>query len=165
VIDVMSDSAAPRDAEPSSRNAPGALAVNRFLAGWLDDDDVVDLSAGGEHSIVGGDGDVSGPRLATVDLTMDMFLTVEVVTPGVDNVHISSAGVAVHVIDFSDGVCELPPCVGTARRQGLLVDTRRSDGLLETGSVVEFGGVRVQVGAMRTVDGVTRAEVTVRRVA
>jgi hypothetical protein len=36
VIDVMSDSAAPRRNGGSSIHAPGVLAINRYLSGWMD---------------------------------------------------------------------------------------------------------------------------------
>ena len=153
VIDVMSNSAAPRDTVPESRNAPGALALNLYLSGWIDDSgvrviDSVSLTAEPVAIEIAASpwSPESGSRLVVVNVSATSFVTIEMITSGVDNVHIGGSGVAVHLIDFSDDVCDVPPCTGTARRQTLASASGTGDGLLRVGfGSVEVGDIRVSV--------------------
>lgn len=155
VIDVMSNSAAPRDMVPASRNAPGALALNMYLAGWIDDGDVQVIDATSLTSepvtfeiVANNTASGGGTRLAVVNVSATSFLTIEMITSGVDNVHIGRSGVAVHLVDFSDSVCDVPPCTGTARRQTLESASESGDGLLRAGGSVAVGDIRVSVDSV-----------------
>ena len=148
VIDVMSNSAAPRDVVTEARNGPSTLAVNLYRSGWIADSDVIETNSSGTFDLAAVDSAPgAGRRLLIVDVSETSFVTVELIQSGMDNVHIGGAGVAVHTVDFSDDVCEIPPCVGTARRQVQVRGSQRADGMLAPDDMVSelVGDVTVTV--------------------
>ena len=153
VIDVMSDSAAPRDAVPDSRHGPGTLAINLHRSGWIADFDVVETIESGSFELTAVDASPgTGTRLLVIDTSETSFVTIELIQSGVDNLHIGGAGLAIHVVDFSDAVCEMAPCVGTARQQIQVRGSQRADGLVsaneEVSVFVDGVNISVRVGAI-----------------
>lgn len=131
-LDVMSNSAAPRDVDPWRRHGPDTLAVNRLAVGWLPLDDVAHAlsNAGAANAGAVNAGAASEPqpftlapstassgtRLLLLPIDEHRMLTVEYLRPtGFDNA-LPEAGVAVHLIDDSAGE-------GVERLQETLVGT------------------------------------------
>ena len=120
-IDLMSNSAAPRDLDAARRDGPDTLAVNRLLAGWLPESDIwVAPPAGGTVQLQTSTG-ATGTRLALVALADGNYLTIEVLSADGFNAHLSFGGVAVHRVLLADGAVQtIVPLVGTAPFTGLL---------------------------------------------
>ncbi len=121
-LDVMSNSAAPRDVDPWRRHGPDTLAVNRLAVGWLPLDDVAhalsNAAAASEPQpfTLAPSTASSGTRLLLLPIDEHRMLTVEYLRPtGFDNA-LPEAGVAVHLIDDSAGE-------GVERLQETLVGT------------------------------------------
>ena len=76
-LDLMSNSAAPRDTVPSRRDGPDILALHRVLAGWMPMSDVtVADAAGATVALAPSTGD-AGERLMVLPVDGSTFLTVE----------------------------------------------------------------------------------------
>ncbi len=117
-LDVMSNSASPRDADPARRHAPGVLAFDAWTSGWLDDDEIAFFSLDRLRS---GDwqdavrlvtSDTSPPtdgrmhfRLVVVDVGVDLF-TVELLADRGDNDHLEESGVVIHRLVFDSSAPE-----------------------------------------------------------
>ena len=134
-LDVMSNSAAPRDVDPARRDGPDTLAVNRLLAGWLTVDDVwVAPATGGKVTLSPSTGD-DGTRLALVALGGGRFISAELLTADGLDAHLPTPGIAVHLITVTDGVLQpIEPRVGDPPYTALL----------QAGSSVVVEGWRVQ---------------------
>jgi hypothetical protein len=120
-LDLMSNSAAAHDADPTRRDGPDMLGINRYDLGWLDDADVVtaeaatladmmpdggqvDLElelAGASTPVQGGDASSRTPRLAVVRLGDDRLLSIEYLLPTGLHDHLPEAGVSVHLVSDS----------------------------------------------------------------
>ncbi|CAN5516255.1 hypothetical protein BH10ACT2_BH10ACT2_21710 [soil metagenome] len=135
-IDVMSDSAAPRDIDPARRDAPDTLAINRLLAGWLAVADVwVAPVAGGNVQLQPSTGAV-GTRLAVVALDDGNYLTVEILSADGFDAHLPASGVAVHRVVLVNGAVQaIVPLVGSAPFTTLL----------QVGEVLQTDGWQVSV--------------------
>ena len=143
-LDVMSDSAAPRQIDASRRDAPDTLAINRVASGWLPIGDVAVLSAVAE-SLTDSVGAPSvqlqpstgeqGTRVAVVPLDMDEFLTIEWLSADGYNDHLPHPGVAVH---HAIGV-------GAGRMLTPVVGEEPYLDLLEVGESVDTYGFRITV--------------------
>ncbi|MBI4884338.1 MAG: hypothetical protein HY826_09830 [Actinobacteria bacterium] len=140
-LDLMSDSAAPRAANPERRDAPDVLAVDRLLANWLPESAVwVAPATGGsvalQPSTAAADG--SGTRLAMVVLGAGSYLTIEWLPAEGFNAHLVQGGIAVHFVEVVDGaVRSITPVVGVAPFTDLL----------QVGESVDYGGWHVAVVA------------------
>jgi hypothetical protein len=86
-IDVMSNSAAPRDVDASLRHGPNPLAVHRLRCGWIGFQ--IDTSADVRTS----------PLVVPVDDAR--FLVVEYVANDGFNAHLARSGVAIHRVDVT----------------------------------------------------------------
>ena len=103
-LDVMSNSAAPRDVEADRRDAPDLLAIDRLDVGWLPVGDVVVAAATGPTSVeLSPSTGPSGTRLVLAPIDDHRMLTVEYLTPTGFDDHLPAAGVAIHLIDDSAG--------------------------------------------------------------
>lgn len=115
-VDLMSDSAAPRAANPARRDGPAPLAVHRLLAGWLpidsvlvtDEDTTADLRPtleaaddGSTKSSAAEDSD--GVRLVVLAVDRTSFLTVELRTASGFDDHLPHDGLAVHLVTVENG--------------------------------------------------------------
>src|SRR3954469_18207471 len=79
-LDVMSDSAAPRAAQPDRRDGPDTLGINRLSAGWLPASSVAVLTPTGTTVMLAPSNGTSGKRLAVIALDDHRFITVELLT-------------------------------------------------------------------------------------
>lgn len=159
VIDVMSDSTAGRRKDPSRVDAPGVLAIDRYFSGWIDSPQVVvDIGSGSRITVDGG-------TFALVHLSQTRAISIEAIAATGDNAHLSDAGVAVHLIDWSADVCPNPDsaeggepklCRESARSQVLIGPETSADGLMRSGERIDVDGVRISVVSIETrADGVT----------
>ena len=94
-FDLMSDTTAGRDFDPTVRHAPGPLAVDLFAAGWLDDDEVRVVADDSSQVLVPADSGDEGVRLLVVSTATSLW-TVEVIAARGDNVHLERDQVVVH---------------------------------------------------------------------
>lgn len=102
-LDVMSNSAAPRDVDPSRRDAPDVLGVHRAVSGWLRD---VEVSAVDEDVTItlspsnvwlsGITSTAIGTRVLVLHVDDTTFLTVELLEPEGHDSHLPYPGIAVH---------------------------------------------------------------------
>lgn len=100
-LDVMSDSAAPRAADPTRRQAPPPLAVHLAASGWLDADEVRVVDDGGSISTVLVPHLQSGRhRLVVLPVGDDAVITIEYRTPRGLDAHLPHAGLALHLVEF-----------------------------------------------------------------
>jgi len=139
-LDVMSDSAAPRDVDPSRLDAPDTLGIDRLALGWLPAKAVVaapDAPGAVLDVQLSPSTGTTGTRLLVLPVTEDEVVTVELLVPVGFDAHLPAAGIAVHLID----------AVGrpvTDRRQ-VAVGTPPFTDLAGPGDVVEAGGWSIEV--------------------
>lgn len=164
IIDVMSDSAAARRGGGSSRHAPGPLAVNRYVSGWLDEDPTV-LDPQRRSSVL-----LDSSGLAVVVVSPTRVVTIEVVETMGDNAHVERSGIAVHLIDWGADVCDHPTpgpgdpvalCRGSARDHRLIAAMGSTDGIVGIGEHVEIDGVRVTLLSVDERSGTVSAAIRV----
>ncbi|MCU1394708.1 MAG: hypothetical protein JWM34_3136 [Ilumatobacteraceae bacterium] len=104
-LDVMSNSAAPRDVQPGRRSAQGTIAIDRLELGWLPPSAVVVAAANGGTQRLSPSAGASGTRLLVLPVDDHSFLTVEYLTDdGLDD-FLPMSGIAVHRIDESPSGC------------------------------------------------------------
>lgn len=120
-IDVMSNSAAPRELVPTRRDAADTLALNKLMAGWLPLADVwvapFDVA---DVTLAPASAD-SGIRLAVLPVTGGGFLTVELRTADGYDDHLPVGGVAVHRIVVQGGaITDITPVFGEPPYTALL---------------------------------------------
>jgi hypothetical protein len=112
-LDLMSNSAAPRDVDPERRDGPDVLALSRITSGWIPTVDIAVVPpAGGTVNLQPSTG-AGGTRVAVVGLSDTEFLTVEVLTDSGFDAHLPASGVAVHRVQFDATLHELVPLVGS----------------------------------------------------
>ena len=151
-IDVMSNSAAPRDFNADMRNAPGPLGINLYLSHWLNDNNVALLENGTtSFDLVATNTDlvVNGLRLVLVPLNNSTVVSVELLQASGDNQHLLDDRVVIHQIE---GAGE----TGFERRQTVL------DADLQSGESWSDGKVDVSVKQVKTINSVTTARIEVR---
>src|SRR3954454_3446359 len=135
-LDVMSDSAAPRDIQPDRRDAPDTLAINRLSAGWLPASSVAVVAPTGTTVVLAPSNGTSGKRLAVIALDDHRFITVELLTKQGFDTHLPATGVAVHLVDETSAPRTQTPLVGLAPY----------DDLLAQGETLTTTGWRIAVG-------------------
>ena len=120
-LDVMSNSAAPREVDDRRRDGPDTIALNRLLSGWLPLTDVWTVPpAGGTVELAPSTG-TEGRRLAILPVDDRRFLTAEVLVAEGWNGHLPSSGVTVHLVEVDAGVVQrCTPVVGAAPFDQLL---------------------------------------------
>lgn len=114
-LDVMSNSAAPRDVDPDRRDGPDTIALNRLFAGWLPDAAVWVAPATGGSIVLAPSTGESGTRLAVVAVSATELLTIELLTADGYNTHLPAGGIAVHrvvVDDIDDDDPQVDPAFG-----------------------------------------------------
>ncbi|HEY4332157.1 MAG TPA: hypothetical protein VGM78_06295, partial [Ilumatobacteraceae bacterium] len=122
-LDVMSNSAAPRDVQPQRRNAQDTIAINRLTLGWLPRSAVAAASQGGGAFDLEPSTGSAGLRLLVLPVDTDAFLTVEYLPRSGFDDFLPAGGIAVHLIDQSPAACGHPtgsPCTGIDRAQTTL---------------------------------------------
>lgn len=137
-LDVMSNSAAPRDVDEARRDGPDTLALNRLLAGWLPASSVWSAPDDGGTIALAPSMSMAGMRLVVLAVDDSQFLTIELLTADGFNDHLPADGIAIHRVDVRDGVVQnSAPLVG---------ETPYAD-LLEVGGEIEADGWRITVDA------------------
>jgi len=153
-LDVMSNSAAPRDVQPDRRDAPDTLAINRLSATWLPDSAVAVVAPNGSQVTLSPSKGTTGTRLAVIGLDDHRFITVELLTDDGFDDHLPASGVAVHLVEGSDSTRTQTPLVGLPPYTDLLT---AGETLTSTGWRIAVGaGWRVTmqpVGPVSTVSG------------
>jgi len=151
-VDVMSNSAAPREVNSDARNAPGPLGINMYLSQWINDSNVALLEDGTKSfDLVATDTDsaVDGVRLVLVQLNNSTIVSVELLNASGDNQHLQRNRVVVHQIEVA-GV------VGFERRQTVL------DADLQIGELYSQGRIEIRVRQISSDNFVTSAKIEVR---
>lgn len=148
-IDLMSNSASPRDRLPDRRDAPDTLGINRLALGWIPLSDVeVGTSSGAQHTLVPSSA-ATGRRLLVLPIDDLRFLTVEVLSNSGFNSHLPVPGVVVHEIDQSPAACrgagDTRPCVNEYRKQPVRSGTAPFTDLLGVGSTWSGSGWAIRV--------------------
>ena len=126
-LDLMSNSAAPREVDATRRDAPGTLALNLFLAGWLTVDDV-HVAADGDEVALAPTADDTGTRLLVLDPGDGLLFTVELMDDEGFSDHLPAPGVAVHEVRIVNGsIAGIVPLVGEPPFTELLQEGARFD--------------------------------------
>lgn len=142
-VDLMSNSAAPRDVDPSRRDGPDVLAIHRVMAGWMSMKDVAVASDAGIGLALVPSTDSAGPRLIVLPVNDTTFLTVEWRDDAGYDDHLPAAGVAVHRVVQRAGVVQsIDPVYGAAP----FID------LVQSGDTLTVDGWAVTVAADGRVD-------------
>jgi hypothetical protein len=136
-LDVMSNSAAPRNVDAARRDAPDTLAINRLEAGWLPASAVAVVPSTGATVTLSPSSGTSGTRLAVIELDDHRFMTVELLAADGFDGHLPATGVAVHLIEGSDASRTQTPLVGQAPYDDLLTPGENFTG---NGWSVSVGG-------------------------
>ncbi|MDO8391580.1 MAG: hypothetical protein Q7V57_13955 [Actinomycetota bacterium] len=137
-LDVMSNSAAPRDVDATRRDGPDTLALNRLLAGWLPRSAVWNAPTARGTVTLAPSMSAAGTRVAVVAIDDNHFLTIELLTADGFNDHLPADGIAVHRVEVSGGVVQnSAPLVGEAPYADLL----------QVGASLTAGGWRITVDA------------------
>ena len=146
-LDLMSNSASPRDVDRARRNGPDTLAINRVALGWLSARDLVVASRDGGTFTLSPSTGARGLRLLVLPLASDSFLTVEYLTADGFNDFLPSPGLAVHKVDQPALACG--DCAGSQRVQTTLGGAAPHLQLLSTqGSSWVLNGWKVTVGKL-----------------
>lgn len=145
-LDVMSNSAAPRDVDPTRRDAPNTIAVQRLVAGWIPSAEVQQVTAATTVALAPSTGKAVRKltRLAVLPVDEHTFLTVELLTADGLDAHLPADGVAVHRVRIGgDGLpTTIDPLVGAAPFTSLLAE----------GDTFSFAGWTLRVNTDWTVD-------------
>jgi hypothetical protein len=121
-LDVMSDSAAPRDVDPTRRDGPDTLAVNRIAARWLPLRDVAVLAGGSVTMALSPSSAGAGTRAVVLTVDDHRFLTVEFLADQGFDDFLPRSGIAVHLVDMSSLSRSQVTEVGTAPFLDMLTD-------------------------------------------
>lgn len=121
-LDVMSNSAAPREVDPDRRDASDTIALNRLLAGWLPMNSVwVAPTDGGTVTLAASTAD-AGLRVVVLPVSESAFITVELLTATGFDAHLPADGIAVHLVEVGAGrVQAATPLVGEPPYADLLL--------------------------------------------
>ena len=136
-LDLMSNSAAPREADGARRDAPDTLAINRFLAGWLSVADVWVAPLGGGSVALQPSTGANGTRLAIAPIGTGSYLTIEFLSADGFNAFLPMGGIAVHRVVMS--------AEGTVQAIVPLIGEPPFISLLQVGQAVVSDGWRVDV--------------------
>jgi hypothetical protein len=130
-VDVMSNSAAPRDKNSEARNAPGPVAINMYLAQWLDDRNIEVIEKGTKViNLVATNTELAtdGLRLVLVPVDVSTVISIEVLEATGDNQHLIHDRVVIHQVDIAGET-------GFERRQTVLEADLRSNESWSNGSI------------------------------
>ena len=150
-VDVMSNSAAPRDFNSEARNAPGPLAINMYLARWLDDRNIEVIEKGTKAiNLVATNTDpaIDGLRLILVPMDVQTVISVEVLAATGDNRHLLSDRVVIHQVDLAGET-------GFERRQTVL------DADLQDNESWSNGTIEIAVTQVMKTNSITTASIQV----
>ncbi|MEN9505453.1 MAG: hypothetical protein RI958_1379 [Actinomycetota bacterium] len=135
-LDLMSNSAAPRDVDADRRDGPHLIGVSRLDLGWIDRSDVVvaGVERTSEVELLASTAP-DGVRLLVLPVSSapseddGRIVTVEYLVPTGYNDHLPEAGVAVHLIDdrAGAGVMRVQQTIGVAPFTDLMNEGDRLD--------------------------------------
>jgi hypothetical protein len=142
-IDLMSNSAAPRDVDPSRLDGPMPLAIDLYDLGWLPPEQTRLVERGGTVDVeLSPRASDSGTRLVLLPVSDHRVLAIELLDPSGYDDHLPAAGIAVHEVDDRAGTdvmrVQLP----------VHTDVAPFTDPLETGDVLERDGWRIEVQAI-----------------
>jgi hypothetical protein len=146
-VDLMSNSAAPRDIDPSRRDGSDVLAIHRVLAGWLPMSDVRVADPDGASIVLAASTDSAGTRLLVLPVDDRTFLTVERREPDGYDDHLPHAGIAVHrMVEDEGAISSIDPLFGDPPFIELMqpADSLTADGWTIT--IAQDGGVQAVPG-------------------
>ena len=150
-VDVMSNSAAPRDFNSEVRNAPGPLAINMYLARWLDDRNIEVIEKGTKAiNLVATNTDpaIDGLRLILVPMDVQTVISVEVLAATGDNQHLLYDRVVIHQVDLAGET-------GFERRQTVL------DSDVQINESWSNGSIEIAVTQVMKTNSITTASIQV----
>jgi hypothetical protein len=146
--DVMANPASARAIDPSRRDAPDLIAVNRLQLGWLAPDAVAVADRSVERVELAPSTGPEGVRLLVAPIDDHRALTVELLPDSGFDDHLPTSGVVVHLIDDSPASCDTTTrCVALERRQ-LVVGTGSGIDMLRAGDLLVQWGWRVRVESL-----------------
>ncbi len=146
-LDVMSDSASPRDVDPTVLDAPDLIGVDRLALGWLLVTDVATSAGigGGDDVVLSPSTGTAGVRLLVLPVTEHEIVTVELLVPTGFDAHLPEAGIAVHTVDDTGRPV-------TDRRQ-ITFGTPPFTDLAGPGDVVQVGGWSIEITSVDVGEG------------
>jgi hypothetical protein len=147
----MSNSAAPRDFNPEARNAPGPLAINMYLARWLDDRNIEVIEKGTKAiNLVATNTDlaIDGLRLILVPVDVETVISIEVLAATGDNQHLLHDRVVIHQVDLAGEA-------GFERRQTVL------DSDVQINESWSNGSIEITVTQVMKTNSITTASIQV----
>jgi hypothetical protein len=154
-LDVMSDSAAPRAADPERTDAPDTIAVDRIALGWMPE---AAIAVGPGRFELSASTGTTGTRVIVLPVDDRSFLTVEYLPKAGFDEHLAHGGLAMHRVSLADSCpAGAGACPGLDRKQELL----NADGLVDRTSATSWSEnwtvtLRADIG-----DGDATAEVEV----
>lgn len=153
-LDLMSNGAAActsaaGETYPCAPN--DTLAYNRYVAGWITDDEVR-AHRSGTSTVQLAETRVDGSKIivAPSRVTDQYFLTLEARPGGGVDEGLERAGVAIHVVELWPAACGGPRLCGTDRRQGQAIGRPYTfDHVVSPGGVLRVDGLKVTVGQLK----------------
>lgn len=106
-LDVMSNSAAPREDDPDRRHAQDTLVVNKVASGWIAPDRVLVAEPAASTASVqlSAASSADGATVLILPVDADRFLTVEWLVAEGLNAHLPHDGAVVTLVDLSGSAC------------------------------------------------------------
>ena len=110
-LDVMSNSAAPRSVDPSRRDAPDTLAIDRLISGWIGLDRTITITGEADVHLTPSNTrttdsegrSVTGDFVLILPAGRSAFVTVEALSNTGFDAHLPASGVAVHTVTTKRG--------------------------------------------------------------
>ncbi|MCU1361661.1 MAG: hypothetical protein JWN99_2950 [Ilumatobacteraceae bacterium] len=155
--------------DPSRRDAPDLLAIDRVALGWLPRDAVRVAPASTETTTLApstGATGATGTRLVVIPIDEHRFVTVELLTSDGFDDHLDGAGVVVHMIDDSPEQCGATTrCTGPDRVQQIVAADGSEHTLLSAGDRITVDQWNIDVDQISADGDAITAQVTVGRAA
>jgi hypothetical protein len=133
-LDVMSNSSAARAADPSRRDAPDTLAIDRLISGWIGLDRTITVTGEADVHLTPSNTrttdkegrSVTGDFVLILPAGRSAFVTVEALSNTGYDSHLPDAGVAVHTVTSKRGeIYRVVPEFGSPPFDHLLGDGQR----------------------------------------
>ena len=155
-LDLMSNSAAPREVDPSRLDGPDLLAIDRADLGWIPAGQIVAVQQATTITLAPASGPTNrATRLVVVPLDAHRLLTIEYLDRSGYDDHLPAAGVAIHLVSDTAGT---DAGTGMSRSQTPLGSAAPHTDLLTAGASftaegwsisvlsVDASGARVAIG-------------------
>jgi hypothetical protein len=155
--DLMGDPASPRAVEPSRRDGPDLIAIDRFDLGWLPADAVA-VGEDGDRVVLHPSGGEAGVRMLVLPIDDHRALTVELLTATGFDDHLPADGVVVHLVDDSPAWCGATRRCAALERRQQVAGTSDGSTLLSGGTSLHVLGWNVSVTAVADATATVRVE-------